>query len=246
MESGYDKHSGDPHVIVVDGLDECNDQKFQVKILKMFANLLPLCPFLIRLLVASRPERHLVAAFQAAPVSNVITELDLDQQFSSYYDIHAYFIAKFDEIKTTHQIKEHIPSDWPSQSNIFTLTQKASGQFIYACTVIKYVASISHHPVERLDNILALQSTGNVVENPLAEVDALYLGIISHVRHPKDEVLKILTPVVFTKAPLDESELEAFLNYRQGGIRLLITDLASVISSMEDDNGFKRISVFHA
>ena len=85
-----------------------------------------------------------------------------------------------------------------------------------------------------------------MVENPLAEVDTLYLGIISHVRHPKDEVLKILMPIVFTKAPLDESELEAFLNYRQGGIRLLITDLASVISSVEDDNGFKRISVFHA
>jgi hypothetical protein len=246
MESGYDKHPGVPHVIVVDGLDECKDQDFQVKILKMFVNLLPLCPFPIRLLVASRPERHLVAAFQGAPVSNVATELDLDQQFPSYYDVRTYFIAKFDEIKTTHQVKEHIPSDWPSQYDILTLTQKASGQFIYASTVIKYVASISHHPVERLDNILALQSTGNVAENPLAEVDALYLGIISHVRHPKGEVLKILTPVVFAKAPLDEFELEAFLNYRQGGIRLLLTDLASVISSVEDDSGFRRISVFHA
>ena len=113
MESGCDKYSGAPHVIVMDGLDECKDPKFQVRILDMFANLLPQCPFPIRLLVASRPERHLAAAFEISPVGNITTELDLKPQFSLYDDIRVYFVVKFNTIKTTHQDKKNIPSTWP-------------------------------------------------------------------------------------------------------------------------------------
>jgi hypothetical protein len=42
----------------------------------------------------------------------------------------------------------HYPQDWPNPSHINILCKKAAGFFIYASTVIKFVASKSRIPAE--------------------------------------------------------------------------------------------------
>ena len=87
-----------------------------------------------------------------------------------------------------------------------------------------------------------------MIENPFAEVDALYLEILSGSEDhlPVMSVLKILTPVIFSREHLSVDELEAFFGHKPGDIQLLLTDLASIVSIAEDADGFTRLSISHA
>jgi hypothetical protein len=57
---------------------------------------------------------------------------------------------------------------------------KSSGQFTYASTVINYVISICHRPMDRLEEVLGIRSGHNL---PFAELDALYIQILSSVEN---------------------------------------------------------------
>ena len=81
------------------------------------------------------------------------------------------------ELRTlvAHPRRYLLSSSWPSLDIVYTLVKKTSGQFIYASTVTKFVASIRHQPADRLDIILGLRAPRN--ELPFAELDALYMHI---------------------------------------------------------------------
>ena len=65
---------------------------------------------------------------------------------------------------------------WPSSSDVGTLCKKAAGLFIYASTVIKFVASESNPPSERLALITSLpQSTS---EEGKSGLDQLYIKVL--------------------------------------------------------------------
>ena len=66
--------------------------------------------------------------------------------------------------------------DWPSSSDIEILCKKAAGFFIYASTVVKFVASEGDLPTERLALITSLpQST---VEEGKSGIDQLYTKVL--------------------------------------------------------------------
>jgi hypothetical protein len=54
--------------------------------------------------------------------------------------------------------KSHLPIDWPSKKDIYSLVRKSSGQFIYAATVIKFLSS-GKRIKARLRSILDVGST---------------------------------------------------------------------------------------
>jgi hypothetical protein len=66
--------------------------------------------------------------------------------------------------------------DWPSSSDIEILCKKAAGFFIYASTVVKFIASEMNPPAEMLAIITSLpQSTA---EEGMAGVDQLYIKVL--------------------------------------------------------------------
>ena len=66
--------------------------------------------------------------------------------------------------------------DWPKSSDIDILCTKAAGLFIYASTVVKFVAHVYQTPTEQLERIIALpQSTSY---EGRAGVDLLYAQIL--------------------------------------------------------------------
>lgn len=72
---------------------------------------------------------------------------------------------------------KNIPFTWPSPQNLDQLVTKASGQFIYASTVLKFVDDPYHNPVDQLNTILGLRSIGTA--SAYSDLDQLYTQIIS-------------------------------------------------------------------
>ncbi|KAJ3534739.1 hypothetical protein NMY22_g6791 [Coprinellus aureogranulatus] len=180
-----------PEVLVIDGVDECDadlDRAFDTKqaIRKskesnhtellhtlVRASKDPAFPFLI--VIASRPERAIREFFSTNPGSAM--ELFLDDKYDPGSDIVRFLNSKFSAIRR----KFDLSTNWVSESYIQQLKANASGQFIYAATVIRYVEDDTQppSPPERLQQILKLRrQDASSRSKALAPLDVLYETIL--------------------------------------------------------------------
>ena len=146
-----------PSLLVIDGLDECDDALAHIQVLKILGSLLHDLP--LKIVITSRPERHIRSAFETGSLSKLATKLVLLNNDDSDHDIRLFLSSEFNEIKESHPFRSTIPStsaSWPPESIIQTLVKKSAGQFIFAAVVIKFVASFDHPPNERLMDVLTL------------------------------------------------------------------------------------------
>ncbi|KAF9473577.1 hypothetical protein BDN70DRAFT_908816 [Pholiota conissans] len=125
---------GSPRLIIIDGLDECEDPKMQSMILRVIADAFRSQNLRLIFLIASRPERNIHQTFSSTPLSGLWRSVVLDDTYKPDNDIHLFLMDSFREIRTTHH-DYLIPETWPSESDIDTLIRKSSGQFIYASQV---------------------------------------------------------------------------------------------------------------
>ena len=77
------------------------------------------------------------------------------------------------------------PEDWPSSGDIDILCKKAAGFFIFASTVVKFIASKHYPPDERLALITSLPQDTSY-EGGLG-VDLLYAQVLEQAFHTVDE-----------------------------------------------------------
>ncbi|KDR67282.1 hypothetical protein GALMADRAFT_1127292 [Galerina marginata CBS 339.88] len=131
-----------PHLMIIDGLDECNDSAGQRHILDTISDALSYSKDCIDLtiLFASRTEPEISLAFSTRAFEGVTAHVALDDAYQPESDIRQYFDGSFSQIKKTHLQKRSIPATWPSDADISSLVTKSSGQFIYAATVIRYIS----------------------------------------------------------------------------------------------------------
>jgi hypothetical protein len=131
-------------------------------------------------------------------------------------------------------MRAYLENSWPSEETIISLVRKSSGQFIYASTVVKFVASARHHPAKRLKTILGLKTAGRN-DRPFAALDSLYSHIFQNVENI-DLVLCILRMALagsFSAIPRRENEGAVFrhlLGITVEELELALGDLVSVIS----------------
>ncbi|KAF9522299.1 hypothetical protein CPB83DRAFT_118210 [Crepidotus variabilis] len=242
-----DRRSSSPkrwaRLIVIDGLDECqgaNSQRYIVRILStaLIHKRVPLY-----ILISSRPEPPIRDSFNSYDLRDIIRTLVLDENYLPDADIRRYFWSRFESIKQNHPLRTYIPVVWPLSQIIQSLVQRSSGQFIYASTVIKYVDSPQHRPVERLDAVLRIHNT--VGDIPFAELDCLYRHIFSAVQNIKG-VLRILGALLFAsrlfskRQPSGAGELsipvtdprflEELLSLNRGDVSFILGDLHSIIN----------------
>ena len=120
------------------------------------------------LLVASRPEPHIRNTFNllTKSESHLSLHIILDDSHQPDVDIKEFLVSRFKDIKENHHLTTYIPESWPSEI-IDRLVRKSLGQFIYASTVMKYLDSLKHRPMKRLDVILRLTSVVGDMPYPL-------------------------------------------------------------------------------
>ncbi|KAJ6528715.1 hypothetical protein DFH09DRAFT_1045422 [Mycena vulgaris] len=130
-------------------------------------------------LICSRPEPHIRETFDSLPPETRFHRLVLDERFNPGRDILRYLCDSFADIQHKRFFNHFgIDPSWPSQPDLDTLVHGASGQFIYAATVIKFVDDEYCHPVEQLNLVLSLSKT-QAGRSVFADLDALYPFILS-------------------------------------------------------------------
>ncbi|KDR74801.1 hypothetical protein GALMADRAFT_1334259, partial [Galerina marginata CBS 339.88] len=136
IDSGYFNATTPARVVIIDGLDECEDGNSQVKILEAISKSLQRHHLPLLFLIASRPEPDIRGAFGFGYLSQVSTRNPLDDHYLPSEDIRLFLHDKFFEIKNSHPFHAQIPPTWPSEDALRILVDKSSGQFIYASTVV--------------------------------------------------------------------------------------------------------------
>ncbi|KAF5314114.1 hypothetical protein D9611_006861 [Ephemerocybe angulata] len=205
-----------PQVIVIDGLDECEAEQYhdpadlsnsrahvpirrkeddQREILSLLLSAASDPSFPFRILIASRPELS-IRDFFATDGDPYTRELFLDSKYDPDADILLFYDAKFSTICR----RLGLPNNWPGKEVKLTLVRNASGQFIYAATVMRYIEGSPHltkpepevagrppTPHRRLEHILSLTPstrTANSSHNPLEALDALYHLLLENCPDP--------------------------------------------------------------
>jgi hypothetical protein len=168
-----------PTIIIIDGLDECEDFNSQRDILTLIGQVTMDPNVAIRFIIASRPEYQIGDMFNKEPLFSRTRRLILDDEYDTAADIERYLRDKFEEIYSCNRdIMPDVKSPWPLKDDLQTLVWRASGQFIYAATVIKFVNSDTdlRIPEEKLNIIL---EPGPMEGSPFSELDRLYTQILS-------------------------------------------------------------------
>jgi len=246
LEEGYFNAPANlRRLIIIDGLDECDNSAAQCSILEIISRLFHHyhLPFLI--FIASRPERHLTHCFSTGSLPEFHTTLALDDTYKADNDIRLFLADNFMQIKDTHPMRRYLDHSWPSVDVLDGLVRKSSGQFIYASTVVKYVSSIRHQPTDRLNVILGIRPPRHAREMPFGELDALYTHIFSSVEERETVRLLIGFRLLSSSRAfqMDAEALEHFFLLNPGDLELLFGDLCSVISI---SNVLPPIHILHA
>jgi len=250
-----------PLVFILDGLDECQGNSIQSGLIKSLAAAFRDLPLRIRILIASRPEVCLQSTFNSTSIQPHVSRLALSDEYSADADIYKYLEDSFDKIRQEHPLASYIPSSWPSADVLHGLTQKSSGQFIFASTTVKYIGGDPHQlPHRRLDVISHLQPPEGEEDLPYADLNSLYNHVLSNVRNFERVkqvlgVLIILKPIFRYQEPDDilyptriddilysVPGIDDFLFWQLGETKACLSQLASVIECCE--NG--TISILHA
>ncbi|KAJ7259361.1 hypothetical protein C8J57DRAFT_1185194 [Mycena rebaudengoi] len=230
-------------VIVLDGLDECEDHTIQKQILRLFLDTLRGTDLPIRMLICSRPDPHLREVLETAQTSAICRHFVLSCDESAYQDIRIYLRDEFSRIHSDYHTRGiDLGTLWPSAEELEHLVQKSSGIFIYATTVIRFVGDEYSHPVDRLDSVLALdpQST--------APLDDLYKQILSLVPQSWQH-LRILHVIWRKFELLDPEEIDTLLMLRSGTTRLMLRGLHSLFDVppvRSPFRGYSRVGILHA
>ena len=231
-----------PPLIVVDALDECDDESLVSELVTLLALLPPRMPFPLRMLITSRPEPWLQSRFHRPEISSLTLPLDI-HTFSAEDDIRTFLRHALDDTYDEHlPVMIDIPRPWPSSDDLELIVKKASGLFIFALTVVKFVGAKTHNPISRLRAILedtASSSTGSAY----AELDSLYRDAIS--TFPDPDIARLVLGVIYcTVVPMSISGLHKLLQRPDVDVRLVLPALGSAVLAPED--GKQPIQFYHA
>ncbi|KAF5314351.1 hypothetical protein D9619_011960 [Psilocybe cf. subviscida] len=177
-------------IFLVDGLDECDGDTAQRDVLDLLERLLDQAHHHVRVLVASRSLSHIQSFFSQRRIGERTQSTPLDNDYQSDKDIRQYFISKFGKISQEHPARSGLPSEWPSDSDVKVLEKRASGQFIYASVVMKFIGDHSRHPDESLQMIINLKSSSDA--RPYEELDAVYAQVLSTIEPHNLEFVQTL------------------------------------------------------
>lgn len=242
------RFSSYPTLIVIDGLDECSDKGVQSDIIKTIGDAMKDIRLPIHFLIASRPEPNIHQAIDAvySQFPERVFRINLKDEHSTNDDIRHYFEVKFSEVRKMHP---ELPLNWPGDDVISRLVDNASGQFVYADTIMTYVMDQYYSPEDRLAVIQGLMEkpTG---DEPYRSLDQLYSYILRKAAR-RDIIMKILAVLIVLHhissdpasiqlcSPL---KLDKILGLKRGDVKRCLTDMHSLVD-IGDENHI--IHIYH-
>ncbi|KAJ6505528.1 hypothetical protein C8R45DRAFT_817461, partial [Mycena sanguinolenta] len=204
-----------PHVLVVDGVDECEDSDMILQALFHLAAKAPLC---IAIFISCRPHIKIFHRIQSSSFKKV----NLAEKYQAEEDIEKFLREKFGDIKEHHRVR-HIsfPPDWPEHTIIQEIIKMSSGHFIFASVVVEYVNSSGGDPQKRLKHILSSKLQLDSRKRTLEPLDHLYNCILSSI--PED-YKEIASKILGVQVAVEEADtLTYFESYSSLNMPVLLS-----------------------
>ena len=167
-------------------LDECKDEEPSSAILSILSRYVDRIPN-VKFFITGRPEPRIRSGFRLKslrPITEVFRLHDVARS-SVDQDIKLFFRIQLTDIATSRSDCD-FNEDWPSSSDIDILCAKAAGLFIYASTVVKFVAFRHRAPTQQLERIISLPES--TIFEGRAGVDLLYTQILEQAAADVDRV----------------------------------------------------------
>ncbi|KAJ2927832.1 hypothetical protein H1R20_g9260, partial [Candolleomyces eurysporus] len=251
-----------PFVILIDGLDECSGEDRQAELLSAIKRCIldrPNVPF--RLFLASRPELAIRSALQPGGyLHEVAYHLQLSDKYDATADIQRYLWHRLREAGARSSDPRARHQSWPRESDINAPVYSASGQFIYAATVIKYVLDPRGSPYDRLATAVNWTSSDKPKSNnAFSSLDLLYRNILKNAKDAYDAVdtnnsdfmlivrsyrlIAVLTEALSLALP----KFNFLLDLPQNTHDLILSDLCSLVHTYDDnppkEYGFTQLGI---
>ena len=171
-------------LIIIDALDECKDKEPASAILSVLSHYVDKIPQ-VKFFITGCPEPRIRSGFRLKPLRPITEVLRLHDVERSLVDsdIKLFLRTGLCNIAETRSDFDST-EDWPSLYEIDILCKKAAGLFIYASTVVKFVAFQHGSPTERIALIVSLpQSTAH---EGRSGIDLLYTQVLEQAFHDVD------------------------------------------------------------
>ena len=234
-------------IIVIDALDECVDDQPASAVLSVLGRLVKQLP-MVRFFITGRPEPRIRTGFRL-PLLQPFTQTFLLHEVelaSVDNDIRLYLTQRLTMISKQRSDLD-LPNPWPSDSELTALTQKSSGLFIFASTLVRFIGSEHHEPKDRLQ--LVLSRANKTTYEGRAGIDSLYSQILLHAFSDVHEtevftgMRRILGAIILAFNPLSRRDLSMTLCTSAAFISTTLRHLHSVLLIPADE--FEKIRVFH-
>jgi hypothetical protein len=163
-------------LIIIDALDECKDEEPASAVLSILSRYVEQIPH-VKFFITGRPEPRIRSGFRLAalrPITEVLKLHDVKRPLVDI-DIKLFLRTRLTDI-ARNQGHCDITEGWPLSSDIDILCEKAAGLFIYASTVVKFVASRYHQPPKRLNLLVSLPQ--NTTHEGEFAINSLYTEIL--------------------------------------------------------------------
>ncbi|KAF5339206.1 hypothetical protein D9611_011128 [Ephemerocybe angulata] len=246
-----------PKVIIVDGIDECEgtnllsramteeearaaSERDHLEILDVLLQAASDPTFPFRIIAVSRPERHISTFFDSIAARAATLKIFLDETYDPDSDITLFLQSKFAEIRRRY----HLPPSWPSEKDIRTLVSNASGQFIYATTVIRFVEDRTERPQAQLNCVLNLTS-GAGITAPYKALDALYIHILKGCPDPTLTVKWIRLITSANRPEYAAHFWRLYLESTPGEMEYVLGCIASLIYLPDPEDRQAPLHLFH-
>ena len=238
-----------PTLIIIDALDECKDDEPASAILSILSRYVDQVPY-VKFFITGRPEPRIRSGFRLeslAPITEVLRLHEVKPEAVGR-DIELFFRTRLASLVKNRSDLDLVEI-WPSPSDIEALCKNAAGFFIYASTVIKFIDSKTHPPMERLALITSLPQT--TIGAGRSGVDQLYTKVLKQAFSDIDPgngqdylyFQTVVGTILLISNPLSINGLSELLGYNTHRICSTVRSLHSLL--LVPENTEDPISVFH-
>ncbi|KAG8850919.1 hypothetical protein FRB96_009552 [Tulasnella sp. 330] len=179
--------AGDPSsptlVVLLDGLDECNED-YACRLLKAVGQGLDKLPVAVRVILTSRPDPHLLNFYTSEPMRTQldIFSLDSEEVLQQKRDIWKFFKEELPGM-VKMWVKES--SDWPGDERRTMLVELSQGLWIHASTVARMLAdSAIRNPEKQLEAVLSSHGDANGEYGHNTHLDKVYSAVLNRACPP--------------------------------------------------------------
>ena len=187
----------------------------------------------LKVLCTSRVEEHIRGILESVAAQSITRRLNLEG-FNASHDIHAFLQSRFVAIyDRNRRYMKHIPRPWPSPTDFRDLVRKCEGSFLFATTLINFIASSDgRFPHQKMEAALRMANG----------LDPLYAQVISSASRDH-HFERVLGAIVVLTRPLAIISLGDLLRLGADEILQPLLGMQSILSIPGEDD--KPVQLLH-